>query len=175
MLDELQRKAQQAGDVYAASDIWQLQSLCERIEIDAFKPVSEADITSPTDKRINQFKGIVDDLVARLVASGIVSIAKYRATPGPDYYKRYMSVGNYFNWCIEYNEQYKKQHAPTAIWLTNTVKPQLSSIVNKLAPVYFLQDKQILIPLEIPLHVEREAVINSLFEQVTDVSKRLIQ
>ena len=157
MLNELQRKAQQAGDIYAASDIWQLQSLCERIETDAFKPVSEAEITSPTEMRINQFKGIVDDLVARLVDSGIVSIAKYRATPGPDYYKRYMSIGNFYNWCIEYNEQYKKQHPPTAIWLSNTIKPQLSSFVDKLAPVYFLQDKQILIPLEIPLHVEREA------------------
>ena len=47
MLTLLQQKAQQAGDIYAAGDIWQLQSLGTKIETDAFKPVAEDEIQSP--------------------------------------------------------------------------------------------------------------------------------
>lgn len=75
------------------------------------------------------------------------------------------------NWCIEYNEQYRKQHPPTALWLTNIEKP-LSGLLNELALVYFRQDKQLGIPLEIPLHVERKAILKSLVEKVSEVSKR---
>jgi hypothetical protein len=85
-----------------------------------------------------------------------------------------MTIGGFMNWCIEYNEQYKKQHPPTALWLTNTDNPQFSSLVNKLAQRCFRQDKQLLIPLEIPIHVEREVVLDSLLEQIIEVSKRLI-
>ena len=36
-------------------------------------------------------------------------------------------------------------------------------------------DKLLLIPLDIPIGVEREAVLNSLFLQVMDVAKKLVK
>ena len=176
MLTMLQQKAQQAGDIYAAGDIWQLQSLCDRIETDAFKPVAEDEITSPTEMRINQFKGLVDELVIRLVESGIASTIGYRATPGPDYYKRYFSLNGLpkSDWCVEFNNAYSKQYPGTYIWLTALETPQSSSLLTESSVIYYRYNKCFLFPLKIPIGVEREVVLSGLMEQVIEVIKRLI-
>ena len=92
LLAMISQRAQQAEDVYASGDIWQLQSLCARIEAEAFQPLSEDEIISPTEKRISQFRDLIDELVTRLIDARIASVVGYRATPGPDSYKRYMSI-----------------------------------------------------------------------------------
>jgi hypothetical protein len=83
-----------------------LQSLCDRIDAEEFQPLTENDITSPTKRRIFQLRGLIDDFANRLVDSGIISIKGYRATPGPDYYKRYIAFKDFpknwgKDWCIE--------------------------------------------------------------------------
>jgi len=47
-------------------------------------------------------------------------------------------------------------------------------MLTGLAPVSYREGKQFLIPLEIPLGVEREAVLVSLYKQVVEISQRLI-
>lgn len=174
LLENLCTKAKRAKDEYAASDIWQLQSLCRRIDEDAFQPLYESDITSPTIKRIHQLHDLIDDLVTRLVDSGIVSITGYKATPGPGYYKRYMSLQGIPNWCVEYNERYRKQHPPINIWLSTTETQRLTGLLSDLTPVSYRQGRNLLIPLEIPLNAERESILISLQQQVTAISKRLL-
>ncbi len=173
LLAVLYATARQAGDEYASGDIWQLQSLCARIDAEAFKPLSEDEIKSPTEMRKKQFQGLVDELVMLLADSGIAYIAGYRATPGPDYYKRYMSLQGIPNWCIEYNEKLRRQHPPTSLWLTVYYKSSLSGLLSALTSVGFHQGKQFLIPLRIPSGVEKEAVLTSLLSQITEVSRRL--
>jgi hypothetical protein len=174
MLAALYKKAQHEKDEFASGDIWQLQSLCARIEAEAFQPLSKDEITSPTKMRIGQFRDLINELVIHLNNSGTISIAGYKATPGPDYYKRYMSIHGIPNWCIEFNEKYRKQHPPTNLWLTTTETQQLSGMLTELAPISYRQGKQFLFPLEIPIGVERETVLASLLQQIIDVSKRLI-
>jgi hypothetical protein len=175
LLAVFQKKAQQVGDGYAVGDIWQLQSLCARIDAEAFKPLSGEEIIAPTKKRIEQFRDLVDELVIRLKGAGIVSTKGYKATPGPNYYKRYMTINNIPNWCIEYNDSYRREHPPTSLWLTITESRELSGLLSELAPVSYRQqlNKQFLIPLEIPVGVEKDDVISSLFRQVADFSKHL--
>jgi hypothetical protein len=95
LLAVLYENAQQVGNEYAMSDIWQLQSLCAQVDTEAFLPLTSEDITSPTKMRIEQLRSLIDELGNRLVESGIASIEGYRATPGPDFYKRYMSIHNF--------------------------------------------------------------------------------
>jgi hypothetical protein len=170
----LARKAKAVNDQYAISDIWQLQSLCARIDEEAFKPISEEELTSPTKIRIAQYRELIDELIVRLVDSNIVSIKGYQATPGPDYYKRYMTINGFHNWCIEYNERYRRQHPETSLWLTTTITPQVAAMLSKLSLVGHKQGKQLLVPMEIPIGVERESVMISLMEQVKKVYKLLI-
>ena len=114
LLGVLFEMAVQVNDRYAIADIWQLQSLCSRIDEEAFKPISDDEITSPTKMRIAQYRVLLDELIIRLVDSDMVSIKGYQATPGPDYYKRYVSIHDFHNWCIEYNERHRRQHPETS-------------------------------------------------------------
>lgn len=160
LLEVLHKRAQQEGDEYASGDIWQLQSLCVRID---------GEKISPTQMRIEQFRDLIDELVIRLVDSGIVSVTGYKATPGPDYYKRYMSIHDIPNWCIEFNESLRKQHPLTNLWLTIHKKPTLSSVLAELASIGSLQGKQLLIPLKIS-EAKRAVVVNDLYLQVLEVA-----
>lgn len=175
MLDMFQQRAQEAKDIYAAGDIWQLQGLCNRIDTDAFKPVTEDDLASPTEMRISQFKGIVDELVTLLVESGIVSTVGYRATPGPDYYKRYFSLNGLprSDWCVEFNNTYHKQFPSTYLWFTSLDTPQSSSLFAESSLFYYRYNKCFLIPLKIPVGVERETVLSDLMEQAVRATKLL--
>jgi len=92
LLAALHAKAVQTNDGHAAGDVWQVQSLCAKIDAEAFHPLTEAELKSPTEKRIQQFKELLDELVSLLVEQGVVSVEGYRATPGPRSYKRYLSI-----------------------------------------------------------------------------------
>ena len=173
LLTVLYKNAKQVGNEYAMSDIWQLQSLCAQVDTEAFLPLTSEDITSPTKMRIEQLRRLIDELGNRLVESGIASIEGYRATPGPDYYKRYMSIHNIKNWCVEFNEGYRRQYPSTLLWLTNTETQELSRMLVGLSPKIYKHGSQILIPLKIPIQAEREEVLTSLFQQILEVSKLL--
>jgi hypothetical protein len=173
LLAVLYENAQQVGNNYAMSDIWQLQSLCTYVSSEAFLPLTPEEIISPIKKRIEQLRFLIDELVNRLIESDIASIEGYKATLGPDYYKRYMSIHNIKNWCIEFNEHYRRQYPSTLLWLTNTETPTLSRMLRGLSQKSCKYGSQILIPLKIPIQAEREEVLTSLFQQILEVSKIL--
>jgi hypothetical protein len=87
-----------------------------------------------------------NELIIQLVDSDTVSIKGYQATPGPDYYKRYVSIHDFHNWCIAYNERYRKQYPATSIWLTTTITPQISNLLSTSSHVSYKVGKQFLIP-----------------------------
>jgi hypothetical protein len=175
-LDFLHHKASEAGDTYATADIWQLQSLCTRIDEEVFKPLCEDEITSPSEKRIIQYKSLVDELVKCLLESGMVSVVGYRATPGPNYYKRYIHLAGLpdSDWCLEFNLDYGKKFHSTSIWLTALITPQISGLFSRIASESHKYGKQFLYPLVIPLEVEQDAIVSKLIEQVHDVRDRLL-
>lgn len=74
LLEFLRKQAVKVKDEYAAGDIWQLQSLCARVDADAFKPISDDEITSPSKMRIAQFRYLINDLVTHLEADGVVAL-----------------------------------------------------------------------------------------------------
>lgn len=166
LLDVFYNRAVKARNKYATGDIWQLQSLCARIDID--------ENTSPTKMKIGEFRGLIDELVSHLEELGIVSTEKYRATPGVGYFKRYISINEFVDWCIEFNDEYSKKYPPTNLWLTTRETPQLAALLPEFTPVKCRSGRQFLIPLEIPMDVERDDVLSSLVQQVKGISNRII-
>lgn len=175
LLARLHQKAQQGKDTYAAGDIWQLQSLCARIDEEAFHPLSENEITSPSEKRIFQFRGLLDELVTRLIDTEIVTTTGYHASNGPNYYRRYMSIHGLPNsdWCVEFNTWYNQKYSQTNLWFSATVTPQSSSLFSGSNVHYYHFSKQFLIPLKIPLGVERDEALNRLCIQIVEIINRL--
>jgi hypothetical protein len=174
VLAVLYQKTQQAGEEYASGDIWQLQSLGARIDAEAFQPLTSDEVISPTEKRINQFRGLVNEIVARLVDSGIISTKGYHPASGPGFYRSYFSVHGSVNWCVEYNDEYRKWNPPANLCLKFPVVPQFANLLDEFADKGHSQYKWFHIPLEIPTGLEREAVLTCLVTQVKEIATRLV-
>ncbi len=155
-------------------EVWQLQGLCERLDAEAFRPLRPEDLQLSSDERIEQYCLLVDDLVGMLVKKGYASTEGYRVTPGADYYKRYMNLYGNMNWCIEYNKTYWTQFQPTPIWLTVTINSTTQSVEKlnllrqKSPSRLFENKKQILIPLNLSVDIEREDVLENLVQQIEE-------
>lgn len=97
------------SDYDALADVSQLSALCDRL--------LSGEIAVPPggpgwDKRDRQLRAMVDAMTARLVESRHADTKGYHATPGPGYYKRYMTLSGRKNWCVEFNLDPFPQGAP---------------------------------------------------------------
>ena len=88
----------------AHADVAQLSALCERLlsgELAPFPVLADPG----RDKRDSQLRTMVDQVATRLIKAGHAVTKGYRATPGPGYYKRYMTLSGHVNWCVEFNTE----------------------------------------------------------------------
>jgi hypothetical protein len=82
-------------DSVAASDIRQLQGLCQREDDAAFQPIHAEELGPSLARRIRWFNRLIDDVVSkRGVRDGWMSVKGLRATPQKDGYGRYFRFKN---------------------------------------------------------------------------------
>jgi hypothetical protein len=112
-----------------------------------------------------------------LLDRGIISTEGYQATPGPGYYKRYLSITGLpkSDWCLEYNNGFREKYPTTHLWLTVRKTPESTKLFIKATIVNFTFGKHIIIPLEIPPEVEQDTILDSLYAQVTKIVEELIK
>lgn len=152
---------QQAGDSPAAQDIRQLRSLCLRT-------------TPPTDDR----RILLDELIKRLLASNLVHTHGYKATPGPDYYRRYMGMSGLENWSVEYNEDYSRRFQTSRFLLikypAKQDPPGIQERLNSLPVTKYRYGQRVLFPLTIPDGVDTldEALLH-LQKQIMAIAAQL--
>jgi hypothetical protein len=177
LLSYLKKELEVNGIVDGEHEVWQLQGLCERLDAEAFHPLQADDLKSDSDMQIEEYRRLINDLVGILIKKGHASIKEYRATPGADYYKRYMTLYGSKNWCVEFNATYWARFQRTPIWLTLDFASKFTTqSIKKLSPLkeespsrLFEDEKQIMIPLELALNVEREDVLKSLVQQIEEI------
>jgi hypothetical protein len=174
LLSFLKQHLENSNDYQGAQEVWQLKGLCERLDYDAFHPLQEGDFTSISERQIKDLKSLLDDVVTVLVGQEVANIKRYKTTPGPDYYKRYMTLQGHRNWCAEYNAFYWNHFHLTPLWLTTTATPELLEALDPLrqgpTEKLFRYGRQLVIPLELPLQVERQEVIDSLVSQIEKIA-----
>jgi len=90
VLASILRALETEGDLLAGSDVRQLQGLCERMDSDAFLPLSSEELTSNTGRRIVQYCEIVDEATREAVAAEIASVKGLTGIRGPAKYERYL-------------------------------------------------------------------------------------
>lgn len=135
------RSLETEGEHHAASDVQQLQGLCERMDSEAFLPLSSDELTSNTGTRIVQYCEIVNEVTSKLVDARIASIGRLRATGGPGWYGRYMLVHNVL--CFLYfSADLWARHLATPLWLR---------IGSNAEPKHRLKDALLNLELEQPL------------------------
>jgi len=175
LLTHLRKALENNGMIDGAYEVWQLQGLCDRLDAEGFHPLQAKDLQSSADLEIEKYHRLVDDIVKILIKKGHASTEEYSATPGTGFYKRYMTLHGYKNWCVECNQTYWSNFGSTPIWLTLYIrskaqaKEKSNSIKEKSRNRVFVDKNYILIPLELALGVEQEYVINHLVRQIEDV------
>lgn len=93
MLDRMLTSTIAAEDPIA-SDIQQLQALCEQQDAAAFLPIKAEEFAPAIPRRIRQLHQLVDDAVSRARAQGFVNTDGLIATPQRYGYGRYLRLGS---------------------------------------------------------------------------------
>ncbi len=166
-------------ELLAASDVQQLQGLCERMDSDAFLPLRSEELTSDAGARIRQYCEIVNLVTEEAVAAGVASIKGLRSAAGAGYYGRYVSIhGN--QGMLQFNAPLWAKRRATPLWLRIDGARRESHLANALSvlsleqpPRLILDGDHFYVPLNIPTGAEKREVVAVVSEQVQEVASLL--
>ena len=184
ILNSLRSSVEADGDAETLSDIVQLQGLCDKMDEQAFLPLRSEELTSNIGKRIVQFYGLIDDVVQNLETKKIVSTDGLSTTRTSKKYGKYFSVKRY-GCLLLFDPILWNKYRETPLWLiikdgtdpNNWVfsfeaKEKLFKLEIEKPSRLFQNRKEdeLLVPLFLPIGVEKDAVIQSLVSQIREIS-----
>jgi hypothetical protein len=175
--------AEAARDLTAAADLAQLQGLCERMDAEAFIPITHEELTDHRFRRVLEFCDIVDSVTGALVEKKIASVKGLRATGGKGHYIRYMRLNDVVGASLLCDVRKWMKFGRTPLWLTvhgPAWKPspeveQLLASFGEEEPsrLFTTGDGYPTIAILVPAGQERLVVETRAFEQVAAVAQRL--
>lgn len=133
LLNRIEERLVDGQEEQALGELWQLQGLVRRLEVDADQAIQDGMPVSAVESHAMKLRQFVDGLVNELVASGQFDIRGYRATPGPGYYRRYGTVQGQINWFVEYNENNARRIAGSLLWLGC---PHSTDVEKRILPLF---------------------------------------
>jgi hypothetical protein len=159
----------------AIPDLDQLSALCGRLLSGELTGSSSAFVQE--SDRDKQMRAVADAITRRLVSEGHAVTKGYRATPGPGYYKCYMSLSGKVNWCVEYNMEYWARFGESLIWLSTSFRPYnaavLPALSAQLANTQITLRNQFLIPLTARYSRSVDEAVAQMATQAAAVAKVL--
>jgi hypothetical protein len=95
LLEKLIAQVDLAGDLKCVADLRQLAGLCDRMDAEAFLPLTSEEMTSMLGQRVVQFCELANELTNLLVFRGLGDVKGLRATGGHGWYGRYLRLKGY--------------------------------------------------------------------------------
>jgi len=180
VLGALLGRASADGDTSVASDVLQLQSLAEQMDAEAFLPVRSIEMGQDLPRRIVGLTSLVDDVVTRAVANGVLRVDGLRATPRSMGYGRYVWIGKTGAW-LGVSFEWWARYRQTPLWLQIQSWPgdpesivlkrvRLTELEHAMPPRLIADSGALLVPLFLPIGVERDAVVADLLSQIDQVA-----
>ena len=174
LIEDLSSKHEQM----ALEDLRQFKAVCDRLGSGNLEPFPFSQVASDGDKRDRQLRTMVDSLTKALVDGGFAKTKGYRATPGPGYYKRYMTLSCHINWCVEFNHEYWARFGESLIWLTVTTAPEIEVALKpleiNLSGLSRRYGNQFILPLK-SSHSRSEAdALDHMTKQAISIAKALV-
>lgn len=181
LLAYLRLAAESEHQLATASDIGQLQGLCDYMDETAFLPLQSEETTGNTGTRISQYCQLVDDVTNRLVGEAIVSVKGLRATGGRGTYSRYMHLHDFGCW-LSFDATLWSAYRPTPLWFSlkdpdwkpaTRARERLARLEMEIPPRLVVIDDHVSIPLYLPVAVERDKVLEALAAQIKEIARLL--
>ena len=183
LLDALTVRASSDGDSAMVSDLLQLQSLAREQDEEAFLPVRSFELGQDFPRRMVLLTSLIDDLVQKARAAGLVTTDGLRASGRSTGYGRYFLIGQTGIW-VGVSFEFWGRYRATPLWLqVQKWKDDTEPLAEKRRRLQRLEtDERLLtvrnglaVPLEIPLGVERPQVLDALLEQIREIHGLLTQ
>ena len=163
-----------AGEVATAADVFQLRGLADRMDADAFLPLASEELTSATGRRIVQFCRLVDAVISRLKTElGINTDGTRASADSTGSYFRPFRTGSLGCEVIFTTEGWAVRGMPFTVRIrdqgwkeSKPLAEYLAKLPTGTAPGLIVTPWGGVFHIRPPLGVERDAVIESLVEQI---------
>jgi len=181
LLSAIRIQLEAKNERQAAEDIAQLEGLCDRMDQEAFLPISSDELTSSIYRRVFEFGTIVDDVTGELTDRGLASTKGVRSTGGNGYYGRYLFLRGVSSFLICDTRKWMK-YASTPLWLSVYGKNWLKSDAllahralasleaERPGTVFKAGDGFPAVALFVPTGVERDVILRRVVEQIEKVA-----
>lgn len=178
LLESLEAEGNQAG----SADVRQVQGLCERMDSEAFLPISSEELSPLIAKRTVQYCQLVNEVSDVLAKEGVGVWKSVGGTITTASYGRYVIVEDH-GCFLQFNPDLWSRKRCTPMWFNirdKDWKPVSGRTMAALAPLECEDPPRVikdgpdaLVPLLIPLGVEQDAVVSSLVRQIRQVAALL--
>jgi hypothetical protein len=181
LLNYLAAEVLKSGGNEVAEDIAQLQDLCDRMDEEAFLPLSSEEFAPQIGRRIVQYCDLVDRVTDILVQQGIADTRNLRTKGTKGTYGRYFRLKG-CGCCLAFDSYLWCRQGETPLWLdvvdeqwkrSHLVKKSLDSLFNARPPLAHEFEGRIVIPIHLVLKSERGAVLDDVICQITRVADLL--
>ncbi len=175
------RKLDTSGQTQIASDVMQLQGLCEQMDSESFLPIRSEELASSNGRRIWQYCELVDEITEQLKTEHQISTKGLRASAGFGYYGRNMKISD-FGCFLHFNVELWSDARETPLWLmvksadwnfSKVAKEYLSKLELETPSRLLEFTDGLYIPLFLPISVEKDEVVKSLLAQMHEIIEYL--
>jgi hypothetical protein len=167
-----------AGEDRLVADIIQLQGLCEQMDADAFFPLTSEELTGPLGRRVIQFNQLVDDAFARLNQDGTADGKGTKSQGSAGWWGRYCRINGVPSLLMSTMWLWGT-HAHTPIWL-RLMRPDwkgpsqdVEHALRKHGIEFFRWSDGHSVPIELPVGVDRDQVLDQIVQQVRTIAMAL--
>ena len=183
LLTSLRVALEMSGERAVISDVEQLLGLCNRMDSEAFIPLSTDDLSSLHPRRILQYMRVVDAVVQVGLKDGWCSKGGLKQANAPAWYGHWIRLGA-SGARVEVDLRKWSQHCETPVWLTIAGKDwkdysaewrALSPLAQEIPPRALIDEiqKRPVVPLYLPTGVEFDRVVATVVQQLRSVYEML--
>lgn len=189
LLGYMKFHASESKNPAAECDIDQLIALCERYDDELFLPLSLDDLNPNSENRLPNFITLVDASAQRATSRKLVNRKGLSKSKGYEnfYYGLYVFIGknlddatsNDKGWCALFgiNRDWWANRKPTApLWISfvaNGTQTDLNKVRQRLQNCKDFWKEHNAIPIELPIGVEYNAVIEAVVKRFSAIADKL--
>ena len=177
LLVTVMTRLQMSGDHATAGDVGQLLGLCERMDEDAFLPLTSEDIGENIGRRVWDLAGLVESVIEQAGQENLCVLKGGKFSGGRGYYGRLVCVGKRW-YGIYFSAWTWKTFGRSPIWFQGStydsanyqsIRDALAGLATMVPPRLYLHDEQPFVPLLLKRGVERDEVVKYLLEQLREI------
>lgn len=165
-----------SSDSHTEKDIAQLHGLATQEDEDAFLPLRREELGPEFARRILNLRHLVDQATNRAVAAGFANVDRLRVTPQAWGYGRFVRLAYTTPWFgVDFYDWAEHGISPLWLWFSGTDAqgPSLRALepLRRKDPTELFEYRDgLVVPVELPVGVEYDAVLAAVVERFREIS-----